>query len=126
MESTSAATVSAETRPVDAVDLVGTRLTLPSVYAVTDFAVACIAVATAAVADIAAQRTGQPAPRARIDRGHAAAAFRSERYLEGLGWETSPNPWDPIAGDYPTTDGFIRLHTNYGYHRAAALRRTWH
>jgi hypothetical protein len=28
--------------------------------------------------------------------------------------------WDPIAGDYPAADGWIRLHTNYHHHRAAA------
>jgi CoA-transferase family III len=31
-------------------------------------------------------------------------------------------PWDPIAGDYETVDGWIRLHTNYSYHRDAVAR----
>jgi hypothetical protein len=56
-----------------------------------------------------------------VDRTHAVVAFRSERYLAARGW-TLPPVWDPIAGDYATRDGWIRLHTNYAYHRAAALR----
>jgi crotonobetainyl-CoA:carnitine CoA-transferase CaiB-like acyl-CoA transferase len=32
-----------------------------------------------------------------------------------------PEAWDPIAGDYPTNDGWIRLHTNAPHHRDAAL-----
>jgi CoA-transferase family III len=37
-----------------------------------------------------------------------------------MGWH--PPPGDPIAGDYPTRDGWIRLHTNAPSHRAAAER----
>lgn len=36
------------------------------------------------------------------------------------GWEL-PSLWDPIAGNYPCKDGWIRLHTNLPHHRAAAL-----
>ncbi len=32
-----------------------------------------------------------------------------------------PSVWDPIAGDYEASDGWIRLHTNAPHHRAAAL-----
>ncbi|MER3395022.1 MAG: hypothetical protein RIA38_08660, partial [Microcella pacifica] len=32
------------------------------------------------------------------------------------------SPWDAVAGDYRTADGWIRLHTNAPHHRAAALR----
>ena len=38
-----------------------------------------------------------------------------------VGWELPP-VWDPIAGDYPCDDGWIRLHTNAPHHRAAALQ----
>ncbi|MBX9720412.1 MAG: CoA transferase, partial [Candidatus Obscuribacterales bacterium] len=31
-----------------------------------------------------------------------------------------PAPWDPIAGDYRSNDGWIRLHTNAPHHRKAA------
>ena len=40
--------------------------------------------------------------------------------LRPEGWER-PSIWDPIAGDYPAADGWIRLHTNAPHHRAAAL-----
>jgi hypothetical protein len=33
-----------------------------------------------------------------------------------------PELWDPIAGNYRAEDGWIRLHTNYPYHRAAVER----
>ena len=35
-----------------------------------------------------------------------------------MGWSL-PDIWDPIAGNYQAHDGWIRLHTNYAYHRAA-------
>jgi hypothetical protein len=44
-----------------------------------------------------------------------------QQALRPVGWEP-PSPWDPIAGDYATADGWIRLHTNAPRHRAAALR----
>ncbi|MFI8415808.1 hypothetical protein ACQKDS_04805 [Serratia sp. NPDC078593] len=30
-----------------------------------------------------------------------------------------PAAWDPLAGDYATSDGWIRLHTNAPHHRKA-------
>lgn len=94
---------------------------LPSAFAVTRLAAQSIALATAAASELHARRNGV-APRAvRVDRRHAALAFRRELYLTPVGW-TLPPPWDPIAGDYPTRDGWIRLHTNYAHHRDAALR----
>jgi hypothetical protein len=41
--------------------------------------------------------------------------------IRPIGWSL-PAPWDPIAGDYATRDGWIRLHTNAPHHRAAAER----
>ncbi|WP_375687393.1 CoA transferase [Pseudooceanicola sp. LIPI14-2-Ac024] len=40
--------------------------------------------------------------------------------LRPEGWSL-PDIWDPVAGDYATADGWIRLHTNAPHHRAAAL-----
>lgn len=40
--------------------------------------------------------------------------------LRPNGWAL-PNPWDEIAGDYQTRDGWIKLHTNAPHHRTAAL-----
>jgi crotonobetainyl-CoA:carnitine CoA-transferase CaiB-like acyl-CoA transferase len=40
--------------------------------------------------------------------------------IQPIDWAL-PAPWDPIAGDYATADGWIRLHTNAPHHRSAAL-----
>ncbi len=103
------------------VRVTGTRGGLPSPFAVDVFAAACVAAATAAVSELWASRGGEAARAVTVDRRHAAVAFRSERYLRAVG-AALPSPWDPIAGDYATRDGFVRLHTNYAHHRAAALR----
>lgn len=40
--------------------------------------------------------------------------------LRPIGWEL-PAAWDALAGDYQTTDGWIKLHTNAPHHCHAAL-----
>jgi hypothetical protein len=102
------------------VEFEGPRGGLPSVYAVAELAAAQIGAATLAVAELFAARRNESIRAARIDRRHAVAAFRSERYQRPIGWQIPP-PWDPISGDYRARDGWIRLHTNYASHRAAAL-----
>lgn len=94
---------------------------LPSVYEVSALASASIAAASLGVAELHAARSSSSLPLVQIERAHADAAFRCERWLKALDWEL-PAIWDPLAGDYPTRDGFIRLHTNYSYHRDAVLR----
>jgi hypothetical protein len=101
--------------------LSGTAGGLPSVYPVGTLATACVGVATLAAAEVFRVRADAKPASVHVDRRHAAVAFRSERYLDALGWGVPP-AWDPIAGDYQTADGFIRLHTNYGHHRDAVLR----
>lgn len=93
---------------------------LPSVFAVDELATASIAAASLAIASLHAARTGE-SPAVTVDRAHAAIAFQSERHLVPEGWALPP-AWDPIAGDYATRDGKIRIHTNYAWHRAAALQ----
>lgn len=90
---------------------------LASTFAVTDFASASIGVAGLAVAELLHQQ-GQPVTHLEVDRRLASFWFASS--LRPMGWAPAP-PWDPIAGDYPTADGWIRLHTNAPHHRAAAL-----
>jgi hypothetical protein len=90
---------------------------LPSVFAVSDFATAAIAAAAAAVAELVAARSGS-APQVVVSRRLSSLWF---------GWSIRPDgwapaaAWDPIAGDYQTADGWIRLHTNAPHHRDAAL-----
>ncbi|PWB30805.1 acyl-CoA transferase [Pseudomonas sp. SDI] len=91
---------------------------LPSTFAVSDLASASIAAAGLAVAELLQQQT-QQCPLVRVDRRLASFWFASS--LRPQGWSLPPL-WDPIAGDYPTRDGWIRLHTNAAHHRAAAER----
>lgn len=90
---------------------------LPSVFAVTDLAVASVGAAALALACLAG-RTDRPSP-VRIDRARVSWWFSQS--IRPLGWPTPPT-WDPLAGDYATADGWIRLHTNAAHHRDAALR----
>jgi crotonobetainyl-CoA:carnitine CoA-transferase CaiB-like acyl-CoA transferase len=94
------------------------RGALPSAFAVTDLACASIAAAGQAVSELLHQQTGQ-LPTIEVDRRLASFWFSSS--LRPIDWQVPPL-WDPIAGDYPTCDGWIRLHTNAPHHRAAAER----
>jgi hypothetical protein len=109
-----------ESAMLDQLELVGDRRVLPSVFDVTAVATAAVGVATLAVAELGAARGGR-ADVAVVGTREAAAAFRCERLFTPLGWSLPPM-WDEIAGDYPTADGWIRLHTNYRSHRDATLR----
>jgi CoA-transferase family III len=107
--------------PLPALALSGPEGLLPSPFRVDTLATASIALASACAARFWGERTNTKARTITVDRLHAAAAFRSERYAQVLAGEPIP-AWDPIAGDYETRDGFIRLHTNYSAHRDALLR----
>lgn len=101
-------------------DLSGPRHVLPSAYDVTGFAAAAFGAAGAGIASFIAARGGEPPPKVHVDRLHAALAFRSERYLQGLDGPL-PRVWDDLSGDYRTRGGFVRLHTIYDHHRKRAL-----
>lgn len=90
---------------------------LPSWFEVTDLAAASMGLAGLMVARLA-RPTRDEAPRVTADR--RLASFWFGMTLRPQGWELPP-VWDPIAGDYRTKDGWIRLHTNAPHHRAAAL-----
>ncbi|EON11708.1 CAIB/BAIF family CoA transferase [Pandoraea sp. SD6-2] len=98
---------------------------LPCAFPYTDFATAAIASATLAVAGLTTGTAGDyglaahaAIPAVNVDRRLASFWFQTS--LRAQGW-SSPPMWDPIAGDYRTSDGWIRLHTNAPHHRAAAL-----
>ena len=90
---------------------------LPSVFAVSDLATAAVAAAASAIAELVAARFGST-PTMTVSRRLSSLWFGWS--IRPLGWNL-PAPWDPIAGDYPTSDGWIRLHTNAPHHRDAAL-----
>ena len=100
---------------INAVKFVGSG-SLPSAYRVTDVASAAIAVAGMSIAELLARRNGD-APSVTVDRRLSSFWFRTS--IRPIGWSL-PALWDPIAGDYQTNDGWIRLHTNAPHHRAAA------
>lgn len=89
---------------------------LPSAFAVTDLACASIAAAGQAVSQLLQQHTGR-LPTLEVDRRLASFWFATS--IRPVGWSVPPL-WDPVAGDYATKDGWIRLHTNAPHHRAAA------
>ncbi|PZU69093.1 MAG: acyl-CoA transferase [Rhizobium sp.] len=89
---------------------------LPSCFPVSELAGASIGVACAAVSEL----TGQAglAPLVSVDLRLASLWFGFS--IRPLDWEI-PVPWDAVAGDYPTRDGWIKLHTNAPHHKIAAL-----
>ena len=91
---------------------------LESWFAVTDLAAATIGMAGLMLSEFATPLGGR-AGRVSVDRRLASLWFGWT--LRPLGW-TLPAAWDPLAGDYRTKDGWIRLHTNAPAHRAAVLR----
>jgi hypothetical protein len=99
----------------------GPRIVLPSPFDVTGLATASVAAATMAAAEFLAARSDRRRLPVTVDSRQACAAFAAEGLFTPVGWER-PEPWDPIAGNYRARDGWIRLHTNYAYHRAAVER----
>jgi len=99
----------------------GPRAVLPAYFDVTGLATASVACATLAAAEfLAAREVSRPRP-VSVDSRAACAAFATEGLFTPVGWSL-PEMWDPVAGNYRAEDGWIRLHTNYPYHRAAVER----
>ena len=110
----------------DPADLQRLRITgpahvLPSVFPVTAVATASVAAATLGAARVWRSRGGPETPPVAVDTRHAALACRSEAYTRVVGHDLG-DVWDPIAGAYAASDGWVRLHTNFRRHRAAALK----
>lgn len=50
---------------------------------------------------------------------HLANPVAQAAAKEALGIPVdSPGEWDVLAGVYPTSDGWVRLHTNFPHHKA--------
>lgn len=106
---------------VERLALTGPEHTLPSAFEVTGAAVAAIAAATLAVEEVRTRRCGAAPAALSVDSRHAAHAVASERFVRAEARDLG-GVWDPIAGVYRAADGWIRLHTNFRRHRAAAQR----
>jgi hypothetical protein len=98
---------------------------LPSRLPAEDVALACAGAALLAAAALHAQRGGDSgsrgSPVVRLDRGHVAAAFRSEAFLRVDGQPAGPG-FAPLSRFWRAADGWVRTHGNYPWHRAALLR----
>jgi hypothetical protein len=98
---------------------------LPSRLPAEETAIACTGAALLAAAALHAQRGGdcgsRGSPTAHLDRGHVAAAFRSEAYLQVNGEQAGPG-FAPLSRFWQTADGWVRTHGNYPWHRSALLR----
>lgn len=95
---------------------------LPSAFPVTDLAASSMAAAGLAV-EMLRRAAGCEAAPVAVDRRLASFWFAAS--LRPMGWKVPPL-WDPVAGNYATRDGWIRLHTNAPHHRAAAERVLGH
>jgi len=92
---------------------------LPAFFPVTDLASATMAAGGLAISELRSHATSTVPASVTVDRRLASMWFHwSQR---PIGW-VPPAPWDPIAGDYLASDGWIRLHTNAPHHRKAAER----
>lgn len=100
--------------------VVGDDPQLPGRFRVAALASASIGATTLAAAGLWRSRGGDPGP-VTVDARHAAIAFRSERYLTVDG-ESPGDVWGPLSGDFPTVDGWVRLHCNYPHHAHAAAK----
>ena len=106
--------------PNTSLDKISTNLSysgsesLPSWYCVSDLAADTMAVAGV----LLAQRINQVDTSVHVDRRLASLWFQHS--IRAIDWQL-PDVWDSIAGNYPTNDGWVRLHTNAKAHKAAAL-----
>lgn len=89
-------------------------------YRVGLAAVSTTAAAIGSIAALDSFRSGSPVDDIVIDCRHACLAFHSERHVR-VPALSGAVLWDPIAGNYATADGWIRLHTNMAPHRQAVL-----
>jgi CoA-transferase family III len=107
--------------PLPALQVTGAPGQLPSHLPVEDTALACAGAAVAAASVLQAQRGGTPPRAARLDRGHVAAAFRSEGRVQ-LNGQAVGAGFAPLSRFWRASDGWVRTHANYAWHREALLR----
>lgn len=89
---------------------------LPSCFPVSQLAAASIGAAAGTICELIGLITKKPT----VTVSHRLASLWFGWSIKPIGW-IMPDPWDDIAGDYQTQDGWIKIHTNAPHHRAAAL-----
>ncbi|TWF74381.1 CoA transferase family III [Pseudonocardia hierapolitana] len=98
-------------------ELTRLRITGPPAVLRSTFPVTAVGAAAVGASLLAATR-GVPVA---VDTRALGVALRSERHLR-LDGRTVGSPFDPLSAFHRTSDGWLRLHANYPWHRAAALR----
>ena len=92
----------------------GPPATLRSTFAVTEAAAAGVGASLLAATLGTGVEVG-------LDTRGLAVALRSERHLLRDG-RSPGSPFDPLSAFHRTADGWLRMHANYPWHQAAALR----
>ena len=92
---------------------------LSSPLAVAECAVSSVAACLLAAADLSWARSGRR-PEITLDTEHVAAAMRSEAWLRDPAGH-GMRGFAPLSRLWPSTDGWVRTHANYPWHRAALL-----
>lgn len=113
------ALVSGQPTPAPRLDVTGGDIDLPSAFDVEGVAVASAATALLAASALAASRGTAAA--VSVDRGHVAAAVRSERAF-GVGDTPTPTGFHPLSRYWRAADGWVRTHANAPWHRRALLQ----
>lgn len=104
--------------PADQVVFQNQNIDSEDVFAVTELASSSIALAGAALAQYA---FGNEALDRKISIDQRLSYLWFGNSVRPLGWSL-PSPWDDLAGDYQTRDGWIRLHTNALHHRRVVCK----
>src|SRR5947207_11835208 len=105
---------------VDRVDVTGMSSGLNSRFQVREIALASVTSALMAADALHRRRGGRQPGAVAVDRGHVAAAVRSQRYFR-RGGQSSGVGFAPLSRFWPAADGWVRTHANYPWHRAALL-----
>ena len=106
--------------PPDPVQLTGLGGAARSRLPVEEVAVGCVGSALMAAWVLHHQRGGSVGA-VSLDRGHVAAAVRSERYFTRRG-KAAGAGFAPLSRFWRTADGWVRTHANYPWHKHALLR----
>lgn len=96
---------------VERLTVTGPDRTLTSTFPVVSAGAAAVG------ASLLAATTGSGVP-VTLDTRGLAVALRSERYVRRDGRPVG-TPFDPLSTFLRTADGWLRLHANYPWHRAA-------
>jgi hypothetical protein len=104
-----------QSRPI--VEVMGDQANLPSRFAAEEIAVACVATTLAACSMLVGRNAA-----AVVDRGHVAAAVTSERWFRQVGTPVASSLFAPLSRFWRTSDGWVRTHANYPWHRNALLK----